>query len=126
MNKHFPTLGLRTIESFIVSATPSGFFGFLLLIPSLVSAQAPNFVWANRAGGIGSDGCRGLAVDRNGNSYVTGWFSGTATFGGTVINAVGTTDIYVAKYNSSGNVLWVSHVGGGTYNEGESFYTVLP
>src|SRR5262249_17885967 len=120
MNKDdFPKLRWASWLTRISGARRLAILLTLLLIPTVLSAQTPDFIWAKRAGGADSDGCRGLAVDRNGSSYLTGWFSGTATFGGTTVNGVATSDIYVAKYDSSGNVLWVSHVGGGTYNEGD-------
>jgi len=92
----------------------------LSLIPALAVAQAPEFMWASGAGGIGSDSGRGIAVDRNGDCYVTGWFSGTATFGSKRLTSVGQFDIFVAKYDGAGSLLWVRQAGGGTYNEGDA------
>ncbi|HNU53588.1 MAG TPA: SBBP repeat-containing protein, partial [Candidatus Syntrophosphaera sp.] len=39
----------------------------------------------------------GIAVDGAGNAYVTGRFEGTATFGSHTMEAMGGTDIFVAK-----------------------------
>ena len=54
----------------------------------------------------------GLAVDAAGDSIVTGWFEGTLDFGGTSLTAM-TEDVYVAKYDPSGTLLWAKHYGGG-------------
>ncbi len=55
----------------------------------------------------------GLAVDAAGNSIVTGWFEGTLDFGGTSLTAV-SNDVFVAKYDSAGNLLWCKRYGGGS------------
>ena len=71
-----------------------------------------NLLWAVKAGGSGSD--RGLSIktDNQGNSYVTGYFNGSATFGSTTITSAGLQDIFVAKYNGLGVFQWVTQAGG--------------
>jgi len=71
-----------------------------------------NFLWAVKAGGANS--CRGLAIkaDAAGNSYVTGFYYGSATFGATTITSTGLQDVFIAKYDNAGNVLWVKSAGG--------------
>jgi len=71
-----------------------------------------NFLWAVKAGG--SNSCRGLAIkaDAAGNSYVTGFYYGSATFGAKTITAAGLQDAFIAKYDNAGNVLWVVSAGG--------------
>ncbi|HWY36496.1 MAG TPA: T9SS type A sorting domain-containing protein, partial [Nitrosopumilaceae archaeon] len=75
-----------------------------------------NVLWAKSAGGSDSDCGNGLSTDASGNIYLTGYFqSSSVTFGGvTLVNATttGTQDICVAKYNSSGNVMWAKSAGG--------------
>jgi len=74
------------------------------------------YQWAVKAGDGGSD--RGLAItsDASGNSYVTGYYYGTATFGAYTITSVGLQDVFIAKYNSAGVVQWVVS-GGGTQSD---------
>jgi|GEM_PF-3564586 len=47
----------------------------------------------------------GIAVDSKGNSYVIGTFSGTVKFGDTQLTTPN-IDIFIAKYDSSGNCIW--------------------
>ncbi len=71
-----------------------------------------NFKWAVKGGGSGS--CRGLAikVDAAGNSYVTGYYYGSATFGSKTITSAGAQDVFIAKYDNQGTLLWVVSAGG--------------
>ncbi|MCW3072123.1 MAG: hypothetical protein JWO44_2013 [Bacteroidetes bacterium] len=70
------------------------------------------FKWAVKAGSTGSD--RGLSIkaDAAGNSYITGFYYGTATFGSTTITSAGVQDIFIAKYNTAGVLQWVQSAGG--------------
>ena len=69
-----------------------------------------NCLWISQAGGSNSVSVDGITIDDTGNSYVTGDFSTTATFGNIVLN--GYMDIYVAKLDSSGNWLWATNAEG--------------
>ncbi|MCK9610989.1 MAG: SBBP repeat-containing protein [Candidatus Cloacimonas sp.] len=77
-----------------------------------------NWLWANKAGGTGWDYGYGIAVDANGNSYVTGAFAESAIFGTTTLTSNGGSDIFVAKLDSSGNWLWAKQAGGTDYDDG--------
>src|SRR5207245_2344196 len=75
-------------------------------------------IWAKRAGGSGDDDGFGIGVDALGNSYVTGQFFGSATFGPGEVNqtiltaAASSTEAFVAKYASNGSLVWVKRAGG--------------
>lgn len=73
-------------------------------------------LWVRNGGGKSEDAAFGIATDVSGNSYVTGYFSGTALFGTTKIVSTGYSDIFVAKYDAAGNMLWVRS-GGGSYQD---------
>jgi hypothetical protein len=65
---------------------------------------------------------RKIAVDPEGNLYATGRFSGTIDFdpgaGNWPLTATGDHDIYLAKYDSSGALIWARSAGGDGYDEG--------
>lgn len=71
-----------------------------------------NVLWANSAGGLSFNQGSGIAVDNAGNGYVSGWFSGTVEFGPFSLTSVGSIDLFVAKYDPTGQVLWVRSAGG--------------
>ncbi len=97
---------------------------FLLFILVLCSvafcAQNVDWLWVKQAGGTDSDVGKSIAVDANGNSYVTGYFRGNATFGSTTLSSIGNTDIFFAKLDSNGNWLWANQAGGWNYDYGYS------
>jgi gliding motility-associated-like protein len=73
-----------------------------------------NIIWAKTAGGTGDDQGNSIAVDNAGNIYICGYIKGTATFYGTpniVLTGPGNADVFVAKYNAAGNVLWAKRAG---------------
>lgn len=77
---------------------------------------AGNLLWVRNGGSKGEDASFGIATDVSGNSYVTGYFSGTALFGTVKVTSMGYSDIFVAKYDAAGNLVWVRS-GGGSYQD---------
>lgn len=78
------------------------------------AAEGDPFVWA--VGGAGPDEARHLAVDGAGNVYLAGMFSATidADPGQSTVSltSADSTDIFLAKYGSGGEVVWAFGVGG--------------
>ncbi len=72
------------------------------------------YAWAIRGGGTGDDYAYGVSVRANGSSIITGFFSGTATFGTTILtSSAGSYDTFTAKVNANGTYAWATR-GGGT------------
>jgi hypothetical protein len=71
-----------------------------------------NLLWARSAGGTDNDKALGVTYDNAGNVFISGFFTNSATFGGsTTINGTGGEDIFVAKYDANGNFQWVKQGG---------------
>ncbi|MEL6863123.1 MAG: SBBP repeat-containing protein [Bacteroidota bacterium] len=91
-----------------------------------------NLQWIRTAGGGGDDFSNDVEVDAAGNVFITGQCSDGATFGPITVQANGTNDFFVAKYNSEGTVQWVRNGGSDDLDfaegisinkDGEIFYT---
>ncbi len=96
----------------------------LFLIHCAVSTQAQvDFRWAKQFGGTGIDQGRAVVTGPDGSIYFTGNFGGTASFAqasGTIslTNFGSGEDIYVAKADSNGNVIWARQMGGTEHDRG--------
>ncbi len=79
-------------------------------------SSAGGFVWAKQFGGTGTDAIYGMVMDASSNIYITGTFQGTMDVdpdaGTTSLVSAGAEDIYIAKLNSSGALVWGKRVGG--------------
>ena len=75
-------------------------------------------VWSRRMGGTGNDGVTGIALDRSGNAFVTGYFQNAVDFGGGALSSAGLNDIFVAKYSATGGFLWAKRFGSSGDDEG--------
>lgn len=82
-----------------------------------------NWLWATKAGGIGTDTGEGIGTDSAGNSVITGLFKETATFGTTTLTSNGEGDIYVARLGTYGNWLWAVSAGGSDEDYGQGIST---
>ncbi len=85
-------------------------------------------MWAKSAGGLNNDGAAGVAVDRFGNVFVTGSFtSRSITFDTITLQNNDTSaieaDMFVIKFDTSGNVVWVKTAGGAKDEYGTSLTT---
>jgi len=68
-------------------------------------------IWAVTAGGSGVDRANDISQDASGNTYITGYFQGSATFG--TINVTGSGwEAYAAKIDVNGDFVWVTTFGG--------------
>ncbi len=86
-----------------------------------------NFVWAQQIGAVGSDSGNSITVSALGNVFITGDFNNTVDFDpgvGTVnLASVGDRDIFISKFNSSGNLAWAKSIGSDSFDHGYSLIT---
>ena len=71
-------------------------------------------LWAKSGGGPKGDKGNSITIDQNGNVIVTGQYNGAATFGNVNTTSMNdpdtgepTDDIFVAKYDTNGNLQWL-------------------
>jgi hypothetical protein len=87
-------------------------------------ATAQELEWATRPFDISSTSrIIVIATDAPGNSYLTGSFFGTATFGAgedneTVLTSARSFDLFVAKYDRNGLLVWARKDGGTSVERG--------
>lgn len=83
--------------------------GFLFLCT--LSAQNATLDWANAQGGVEAERGTAICIDSSGNSYVTGYFSGTVDLdpgpGVSNFTTNGSLDVFIQKLDPSGALLWV-------------------
>ena len=74
---------------------------------------AGNMLWASGATGSSNDGGNGIALDSHGNVYIAGSTnSSKLIIGTTTLTLKGYDDIFIAKYDASGNLKWAKSAGG--------------
>jgi hypothetical protein len=82
-----------------------------VFVVKLNSSGTP--LWAKSEGGPGDDGGTAIKLDDSGNVYVAGSFQSTSTstgpavFGSKNLYSAGSSDIFIAKYDYLGNLVWV-------------------
>lgn len=68
--------------------------------------------WITACGGAGNESGYGIAADAEGNTYVTGEFSGRPEFGPFNLVSKGGTDLFTMKLLANGDIYWASEAGG--------------
>ena len=79
-----------------------------------------NWQWVRSVGTSAWSGTQAVATDAQGNSYVTGFIYGSATFGSTTVGGAGWYDAFLAKIDTNGNWLWAKSVGGSSSDFGRA------
>ncbi len=86
---------------------------------AITQAQTSEWLWSKTAGGNFQDASNSVCTDHHGNVFIAGSFESPAiTFGSYTLNNPTTSgstrnsDLFVVKYDSTGNVLWATSAGG--------------
>ena len=86
---------------------------FCVFCTAICAAQ--NFAWAKNMSSFDVIGIAGMDVDAAGNIYTTGLFDLTTDFdpgpGTYNLTCAGYYDIFIAKYDPTGNLLWAKQIG---------------
>jgi len=109
-------------QTVLTSAGPGDIF---------IAQYNPNgrLAWVKRAGGLFDVYSRGITTLSGNSTVVTGYFSGSATFGPgeviqTVLTSDGGYDIFIARYNPNGTIAWAMRAGGLSEDEGRAVTTL--
>ena len=100
---HFGGKEIKSVggdDIFFISYNPSG-----------------SVLWAKNFGSVKDDAGFGITSSKSGDVALTGSFSDTADFGGKKLVAKGRTDIFIAKYNSQGDLRWAQQAGDTAYGD---------
>jgi putative cell wall-binding protein len=85
------------------------------IVDVFIAKISPNgaWLWATHADGSGSTRGDAISVLSDGSAIITGRFSGTSTFGATILTSTGTqNDGFVAKIDANGNWMWATAIVG--------------
>ena len=80
--------------------------------------QQGNPLWLESLSGPGVEYGRSIATDTSNNIYVTGVFRDFLYPNGGTLAGFGSYDAFLAKYNSTGQLLWTKAMGGPSADEG--------
>ena len=115
---------------YVLGASPTSIlsFGAVTLTNSgcYIAKYDPfgNVLWAKNIDVTSNSYINNMTTDNFGNVYVTGHFdSPTITFGSTILTNLGLEDIFIVKYDASGNVIWAKSAGGSDYDISRSIAT---
>lgn len=79
---------------------------------------AQNWEWANQIGNNKSESVTDVKIGQDSAVYVTGIFEETLTIGNISLTSIGGKDIFIAKYDAAGNVIWA--ISGGSNDNDDS------
>lgn len=92
----------------------------LFSLPLLSISQ--DFMWGKNFGGVGEDVVRAMAVDDEGNTYTTGYFTDISDFDPSEetvsLSSEGFFDIFIQKLDTEGNLVWAKSFGANFFDYG--------
>ncbi|HEX9794565.1 MAG TPA: hypothetical protein VGC54_11330, partial [Planctomycetota bacterium] len=77
-----------------------------------------SLAWVAQAGGEGKDRALTLEALADGGAIVSGYYEKTATFGAFELPKSDKSDLFLARYDAYGNVMWAIAAGGEKKDEG--------
>ncbi len=101
-------VGTDTLTNANTDSLSLNYDGFTAMFSS-----AGNVQWAKSFGNIGDDNINGISTDLAGNTYITGNFnSDTVYFDTSKVISDGSINLFIAKLDLFGDVLWAKSAGG--------------
>jgi len=88
----------------------------LIFSSTILDAQMPSFSWVKTIGDSSIDDAVSVKADAIGNVFTAGYFTKNPDFdpgpGTTNLTSVGGLDIFISKFDASGNFVWAKSFGG--------------
>ena len=102
-----------------------GFDAFVIKLDS-----SGSYKWGSQIGGAQSDRLMSLAIDNNGDCLISGSFERTVDFDpssavSNLTSVIGSGDIFMAKYNPTGSLVWAKRYGSTGFESGYDIQTDL-
>lgn len=92
---------------------------YLILILTIIATtskawaqKAPGWEWAKQFGAIGFDLGGPVVIDDSAYIYQTGTFTNTFVLGSDTLTGKSSTNPFLVKYNSKGEIVWAKQFGG--------------
>ncbi|NJO01668.1 MAG: hypothetical protein HC880_08225, partial [Bacteroidia bacterium] len=133
---NIPDISLDQGGEYVLEVTKNGCTASQVI--RVVVECEQDFLWAIRApgGAVQNNGLNNgawsgntdyIKVDQARNVYLTGYFQNTVNFGGGTSTLVssGFRDMYLAKFNAQGKVIWAQRLGGSSTNLAYDYPTKL-
>jgi hypothetical protein len=105
----FITGGIQATATFGTTSITSGGGGDIFIAKY---SSTGTFLWVRQGVGSGDETANSIALDSEGNPYITGYFYNTVSFGAANITSAGELDVFLVKYNTSGVLQWLQRTGG--------------
>ncbi|MCX6275666.1 MAG: SBBP repeat-containing protein [Bacteroidetes bacterium] len=112
LNGNCYTTGIFKGDTMFLDTTTLVTYGYYDFFTSIHDASG-NQLWAGHQGSatFGTENCNAITTDTSGNFYTTGQFRNPATFDTIAVTSVGAVDVFISKFNASGNAEWVQTSG---------------
>ena len=116
-----------TLNGFKVNTGPTGFVGVTNAYISELSPTGISLLYSSYIGGTAEDSGLGVAVDNNGNAYVTGLANSDAAAGFPILNGLqptkaGAGDAFLTKVNTNAtgaaSLIYSTFIGGTNQDQG--------
>lgn len=97
--------------SFMYEGNPMNSSGSKNIFVSKYTSDG-TLLWVRTAGGTGLDESLCIGTDKDNNVLISGFFTGLAVFDSIIVQGHASDEVFVAKYDPLGNLLWVRTAGG--------------